>query len=377
MRFHLINLPHTETTKEYISCAYTQKVVKFAKMMKARGHEIVLYGGDANEAPCDEFVQIVSRREQRKWFGEKNLDAMYPITWNPNDVHWTTTNKRVIRHIKRGMRDGRYDKTDFLAIIAGNCNQQIDLALPQISAEYGVGYTGVFTYCAYESYSHQSNVLAKHDTDGRAFDTVIPNYFDLDEFPWDKIKNVKKGDHLLYVGRLILRKGLPVVLDVGTATGREVLFAGQGVTNFSNDAEDGRNFIETDDLKMEGNIRYIGTLDVERRWYEMARARAVLVPTSYVEPFGGVAVEAQLCGTPVITTDWGAFPETVVHGRTGFRCRVLSDYVKAVEDAPRLPRSGIRAHAEQYDMHALAPRFEQWFERLSTLWTDGWYKLPA
>ncbi|MFZ1935353.1 MAG: glycosyltransferase [Thermoguttaceae bacterium] len=65
----------------------------------------------------------------------------------------------------------------------------------------------------------------------------------------------------------------------------------------------------------EGNIEYIGCIGPKQRAKEMGQAKAVFVPTESAEPFGNVTVEAQFCGTPVITTDWGAFPETAEHGR--------------------------------------------------------------
>jgi len=228
MRFHLVSLPHTQTTAEYVSCAYTQKVVKFARMMKARGHEVVLYSGEENEAPCDEHVVMVKNREQREWFGKKDLGQFYPITWNPKDLHWRRTNDRVIRHIKRGLKSGDYDKRDMVCVIAGSCNQQIAEAIPNSTPEYGVGYTGIFTHlCAFESYSHMHNVYALRGIgDGRFYDTVIPNYFDPAEFAL--AERPEREEHLLFVGRLIARKGLAIAAKVAEATGRKLLLAGQG-----------------------------------------------------------------------------------------------------------------------------------------------------
>jgi hypothetical protein len=61
MRFHVLGLPHTITTKEWLSCAYTQKVLKFCKMMHSRGHEIYHYGTEGSEVDCTEHITVISR----------------------------------------------------------------------------------------------------------------------------------------------------------------------------------------------------------------------------------------------------------------------------------------------------------------------------
>ena len=43
-RLHVIGMPHTRTTKEYNACAFTQKALKFCKMMTDRGHTVYHYG---------------------------------------------------------------------------------------------------------------------------------------------------------------------------------------------------------------------------------------------------------------------------------------------------------------------------------------------
>jgi glycosyltransferase involved in cell wall biosynthesis len=83
-----------------------------------------------------------------------------------------------------------------------------------------------------------------------------------------------------------------------------------------------------------------------------------------------------MTGTPVITTDWGAFTETVADGVTGFRCRTFGEFVQAVQDAPTLDRSVIRERAlDTYSLEATAPKYERYFRRLLTLWVDGWYAI--
>ena len=49
LRFHILAVPHTITRKDYSACAYTQKALKFGKMMMRRGHTIIHYGHNESE----------------------------------------------------------------------------------------------------------------------------------------------------------------------------------------------------------------------------------------------------------------------------------------------------------------------------------------
>ena len=56
-RFHVLGMAHVPVSERYSSCAYTQKFVKFSKMMLSLGHEVFIYGAESSDAPCTQFIQ--------------------------------------------------------------------------------------------------------------------------------------------------------------------------------------------------------------------------------------------------------------------------------------------------------------------------------
>jgi glycosyltransferase involved in cell wall biosynthesis len=123
---------------------------------------------------------------------------------------------------------------------------------------------------------------------------------------------------------------------------------------------------------------YVGEVGPQARGELMSYATALFCPTIYIEPFGSVAAEAQLCGTPVLCTDWGAMTETVEHGHTGFRCRNLSEFIQGMNDVKHLHRHYIRERAVGlWSLENVAKKYDTHFKRLMTLWTEGWYQEAA
>ncbi|MGH2939836.1 MAG: glycosyltransferase [Solirubrobacterales bacterium] len=336
-RFHLPALPGRPVLRSNSSCAYTGKVRRFATMMSDRGHEVFVYGGGGFDGRATEFVECYATEEAPPFEAEA----------------WRGANLAAAAAI-----DARREEGDFLGIIGGLAQRAIADLLPEMWAvEYGVGYAGVFApYRVFESYAWM-HVVHGAESDSpmydapRWFDAVIPNYFDLEDFP----VRTEKDDYLLYCGRLTEKKGLEVVEQAARAADRPLFVAGPGDREL--------NYGEK-----------VGEVGPEDRGELMAGAAALLVPTLYAEPFGGVAVEAMMCGTPVISTDWGAFTETVRQGVDGFRCRTLGEFIWAIDAADRLDRAAIAERARAtYSTEAIAPRYESYFDRVALLSEHGWF----
>ncbi len=94
------------------------------------------------------------------------------------------------------------------------------------------------------------------------------------------------------------------------------------------------------------NVEYVGPLNAERAAY-LGNARAIIAPSHYIEPFCGTVVEAALCGTPAITSSFGAFTETVAQDRTGFRCQTIRQYLDAIDAVAALNRKDVRETDEK------------------------------
>lgn len=344
MRFHVIGLPHTQTTSEYLTCAYTQKVIKFCNMMFDLGHEVYLYAGIENEARCTEFIPVIDTKIPASDYLKQKFE--------PDDIKWRAMNEAAIFSIGKRIED-----KDFICAIAGVCQEQIAKAYPNhMTVEYGIGYEGTFAkYKVYESYAWMHAMYGKTGpsaTNGDFFDAVIPNYFDPKDFPLKVTR--KKSDYFLYIGRLIDRKGWRIAQEVCEKMDVPLIVAGPG--------------------EFSGYGKYVGVVDSRQRAELMSKAKAVFVPTLYIEPFGGVMVEANLCGAPVITTDWGAFTENVEDGVNGFRCRTFREFCEATKQVKLLNSEKIQVEAlKKYSMNKVAFDYEEYFEKLMTLWDKGWY----
>ncbi len=199
---------------------------------------------------------------------------------------------------------------------------------------------------------------------GRAFDQVIPNFFDVDDFLQPK---KKPKPYLLFLGRVTQRKGPHIAGQIAKRLGMKLIIAGPGATQAPGGPVVGEG------CEIDGDVRYVGEVGRDVRAELIANAACTLVPTIYVEPFGGAAVEAMISGCPVVASDWGAFTETVTPN-VGRRFRTLAQGVQAVREALTLDRRAIARDARAlYSLEAVRPRFRAWFDQLATLWGEGWY----
>jgi len=359
-RFHVLGLPHTITNSEFSACAYTQKVLKFAKMMTDRGHTVIHYGHEYSELQCTEHVTVLTNKEFEETYGNHDYRSKM-FTFDMNDNAYQTFFKNAIEEVGK-----RKEKNDFILPFWGAGVRPVCDAHPDmITVEPGIGYAQghwsnykVFeSYSIYHAYCGLENVGKCNQSN---YDVVIPNYFDLDDFD----NTQEKEDYFLFVGRVYDGKGVNIALQVCEHLGLKLKIAGQLDTSYEH-------------CIWPENVEFVGYVDIKARKELMAKAKGAFLASQYVEPFGGVQIEMLLSGTPTITTDWGAFTENNIEGVTGYRCRTFDDYLQAAKNINEgaISREACREHGEKFSLESVAPMYEKFFNDIMNIHTcNGWYE---
>ena len=351
-RFHHLAIPHTVTHPDYVACAYTQKVLKFARMMTERGHEVIHYGHERSAVICTEHVTVTDDAVLAQAYGDHDW-RRHQFQHNTADHANQEFTRRTIPEIRSRAR-----QNDFVLCNWGYGHQAIANSVPQaIAVEPGVGYTsGHFArWRAYESHAVR-NVVEGKLTPQNWYSRVIPNYFDAEDFDYQEWKD----DYVLFLGRVTELKGISTCIQATEAAGVTLKIAGQG------------RISDVGWHTTPAHVEELGYADTAMRRRLMANASALIIATTYLEPFGGVVVEALLSGTPIITPHFGAFAE-IQTGRTGFLCHTLRDYVEAIKNRHTIRPQDCRVRGEDYLLERVAPQFERWFADIQEMYTGkGW-----
>jgi glycosyltransferase involved in cell wall biosynthesis len=356
-RFHVLGIPHTITVPEYSTCAFTQKVVKLCKMLTANGHRVIHYGHKASVVDCVEHVTVTTDKDLLDSYGSHDWRKSGWPSFAKTDPVYIAFYANAILAIKRRGKPG-----DFLLCSFGDWHRPVADACPELLVvESGIGYPdGAFAkFRVYESYAimhaYQGQQKIARSSNDFWHDAVIPNAFDLKDFTFSE----KKQDYFLFLGRVTDAKGVHIAAQISQATKTPLIVAGPGDYDLSSYGS---------------QIQKIGVVGPAERMRLLRDARALLAPSTFMEPFCGVQVEAMLSGTPVISSDWGALAEYNKHGRTGYRCKTFEHFEWAARNIGKIEPKACRDWAIRFSLENVAPMYDEYFQSVANSRVGaGWY----
>ena len=302
----------------------------FCQMAECLDMPYVYYGVDGSVCPPGKCGRVVCLGQSQERWAFRNA-------WHREYT------KRLNKALAENLKDD--GDSEWIASVYGVA--QCDISAPKDIPVFEpmLGYGSCWThYRVFPSYAQQSFIYTKQtDTiKDRYFDTVIPHFVNQNDYPM----SANHGDYLVFLGRNAEDKGVAIAREIASSSGLEFREVHQGCFG-------------CEKAKLLGE------------------ARAVLMPTLYLEPFGYVSIEAMMCGTPVIATDWGAFPEIIREGVDGFRCRTAAEFADAVKRVPTLDRAEIRRGAlARFTVAAVAPSYGRYLNFIWNVHRYGGYYAP-
>jgi glycosyltransferase involved in cell wall biosynthesis len=283
--------------------------------LRSRGHEVALAARRDSTAEVDAFFPWPGTRSQRRGDAIRNSLALWRAakSFRADVVHSSSrliyTLPLLLARIPVIMTYHRWPGTRQIGIAARLGRERL-------------AFTGV------------SEFIARVGRAGGGQWHVVHNCIDLARLKFEPV--VAPDAPLVFLSRIEAVKGAREAIRFARAAGTPLILAG----NHSADEMAASYWRGEIAPHIDGvRVKYVGPVNDEEKSALLGRARGLLVPVQWDEPFGLVFAESLACGTPVIATPRGALPEIVRHGENGFLITNESDAATAIKGLASIDRA--------------------------------------
>jgi glycosyltransferase involved in cell wall biosynthesis len=284
-------------------------IANLAIGLHARGHDVTVYGNGDSRLPC----RVKWRYPHSEWPLDDEIQSRLK---NADHTAWAihdAAESADVIHLNDvvGVPFSHLVNPPFVMTL----HHPHEPALSEEYAKYpDIAYVAIAAW------------LARRETMPTIH--VVHHGIPLDAYPLSPAKD----EYVAFLGRMAPCKGPHLAIEAARRAGVRLKLAGEVQPLF-------RDYWERQVLpQIDGRqIEYIGEANHSQKSELLSRARALLFPIQWEEPFGLVMIEAMACGTPVLAFAGGAVAEVVQNGVNGWICRDTAEM--AVRLAGPLPES--------------------------------------
>jgi glycosyltransferase involved in cell wall biosynthesis len=320
-------------------------IANLAKGLHARGHDVTVYANGESRLPCP----VKWRYAEADWPVRdgfraelKNIDhtawAMRDAALTSDLVHLNDVTGVPLTHF-----------TDLPVVLTMHHPHE-----PALSEQYA-RYPDIDYVAIGEWLARREHMPRLH---------VVHHGIPLDDYTFSSMKE----DYVAFLGRMAPCKAPHLAIEAARRAGIRLKLAGEVQPIFH------EYWAQQVAQRVDGRqIEYIGEAGPAQKNALLSRARALLFPIQWEEPFGLVMIEAMACGTPVLAFAGGAVQEIVQNGVNGWICGDVDEMAERA--AARLPASdGCRdSVARQFSVDRMVDDYLAIYERLiSPRETDEW-----
>jgi len=326
------------------------------------------YGG--TELFCAHLAEgLVRRGHQVTLFATGDSDFSGVLKAHVAQAHWPPSDEIDIAHLRWSLGEIARDADGYDAV--------------QINSAHGIGLARELGITVVYTLHHPreeslSQIYAAHPEvhyvgiSRRQLELEVPlrhatlvhHGVDVDAYPPSK----RSDGYVLHLGRFAPEKGTHLAIDAARLADVPIVVAGRAHPN-DNDRRYFRQEVAPR-LHLPG-VEIVGEAFQERKVALLRGARALLCPIQWEEPFGLIAIEAMLTGTPVIGFARGSFPEIIDPGVTGLLVSDLREMVSAIHMVRGWDRRRCARRArERFSSDRMVEDYERLFASMARRWSD-------